>query len=218
MSKTQIEIMPASIFLDSGLREIILPTKLKKISGESFSGTINLRNITISESIIEIGNRAFYKSGLTNITFHNGLEKIGYMAFAGCTKLKSIEKTSGDVRVKGYLGIGAFQNCSSLTDATLPDNISRIEGYTFIECERLKTISLPSKLESIGEQGLRTNYDLKTIIFNSKEIPYFINEKGEIINNALPFINNIDEISVPESSLDEYREKLTLHSKIIIGF
>ena len=78
----------------------------------------------------------------------------------------------------GIIEIGAFQNCPSLKEAILPDNITRIEGYTFIECKELNKILLPKNLKSIGEQGLRTNYNINTIVFNSNHIPSFANDSN----------------------------------------
>lgn len=218
MSKTQIDSISESTFLDSGIKEIALPTNLRKILSESFSGTKKLRNITISESINEIEYRAFYQSGLTNITLPNSLNKIGYMAFADCIYLTKINKTSEEPKHNGIIEIGAFQNCPSLKEAILPDNITRIEGYTFIECKELNKILLPKNLKSIGEQGLRTNYNINTIVFNSNHIPSFANEEGIQTHNVLPFVNNINEIYVPIQSIDEYKRTFTSYSHKIKGY
>lgn len=217
LSKTQVESIPEAAFLDSGLKEIVLPTSLKEISSEAFCGTNNLKNISINESVTEIGSMAFYKSGLTNVTLHNNLSQIGYMAFADCMNLTKIEKASKSGNNEGFIDIGAFQNCTALTEVTLPDNITRIEGYTFIECKKLNKVSLPINLRSIGEQGLRTNYNINTIIFNSKRIPDFINDKGEKISNVLPFVNNINEINVPKQSVEDYKKTFTSYAHKIKG-
>lgn len=217
LSKTQIETISESVFLDSGIKEIIFPSVLKKISSESFSGTENLKNVTINETIKEIDYRAFYKSGLTSITLHNNLNKIGYMAFAYCVRLTKIEKSSNVAENKGTIGLGAFQNCTSLTEITLPDNISRMEGYTFIECEKLRNITLPKSLKSIGEQGLRTNYNINTIVFKSENVPGFTNSEDKPIANVLPFVDNIAEISVPKEYIETYKNKWTSYTKKIKG-
>lgn len=217
MSKTQIETISESIFLDSGIKEIIFPVNLKKISSESFSGTENLQNVRINESTKEIDIRAFYKSGLTSITLHNSLRQIGYMAFAYCDKLAKIENTSNVAENEGIIDLGAFQNCTSLTEITLPDNISRMEGYTFIECKNLKNITLPQSLISIGEQGLRTNYDINKIIFNSINVPEFIDSNGKSISNVLPFVKNINEISVPLKSIETYQKQWSSYASKIKG-
>lgn len=218
MSITQIETIMEAAFLDSGIKNIVLPKNLKKISSESFSGTANLNSIIISESIKEIGSRAFYKSGLENITLPNTLEKIGYMSFAECHKLSAVKKASGTIADKGIVDTGAFQNCVSLTEVNIPDNISYLKGYTFIGCEKLNKIFLPKSLKAIGEQGLRTNHNVGIIVFNSSAVPDFINENGDKIYNVLPFVEYINEISVPKQNVDEYKSKWTDYANKIKGF
>ena len=71
--QSQIEVISESAFIDSGLKEIILPSNLKEIASQAFYETANLQNISISRSTTVIGNKAFYNSGLTSITLHNGL-------------------------------------------------------------------------------------------------------------------------------------------------
>lgn len=217
MSRTQIEILSESIFLDSGLKNIILPQNLKIISSEAFCGTSKLENIEINKSIEEIGSMAFYKSGLTDITFHNNIKEIGYMAFADCINLTKIDTSSETGNNECFIDLGAFQNCTSLTEAKLPDNVNRLEGYTFIECKKLNKLFLPKNLKSIGEQGLRTNYNIDTIIFNSTQIPEFINENGAPTSNVLPFVNNINELLVPQESIKEYKNRFASYSNKIKG-
>lgn len=217
MSKTQIEILSESIFFDSGLKNIILPQNLKIISSEAFCGTDKLQNIKINKSIEEIGFMAFYKSGLTNIIFHNNIKEIGFMAFADCINLTKVDTSSEIWSNECLIDLGAFQNCISLTEVILPENVSRLEGYTFIECKKLNKFFLPKNLKSIGEQGLRTNYNINTIIFNSTQIPEFINEKGVSTSNVLPFVDNINEIIVPQESTKEYKNRFASYSNKIKG-
>lgn len=217
LSQTEIQIICESAFIDSGLKEIILPSNLKEIASQAFYGTGNLQNISISQSTTVIGNKAFCKSGLTSITLHNGLKTIGYMAFANCTGLTKISKTSESTNTEGRILIGAFQDCTSLTEATLPDNITIMEGYTFIGCELLGKIILPKNLKSIGDLGLRTNYDVNTIVFNSLEIPELSNIPESSIPNVLPFVDNINEILVPSQSVDEYKSRLASYANKIKG-
>lgn len=218
LSKTEIEVLSEAAFIDSGLKEILLPSKLKEISSESFSGTDKLEEITISKSTVEIGYRAFYNSGLKLITLHNNLKTIGHMAFANCPNLTKVEKSSEKTQNnEGIVEIGAFQNCPSLTEATLPDNITEIEGYTFIECAKLEKISLPKNLKKIGDLGLRTNYNVSTIIFSSPNIPELSNAEGSSTPNVLPFVANIKEILVPAQSVEEYKTRLSSYSKKIKG-
>lgn len=217
LSKTAVEILSEGLFFDSGLKEISLPSNLKEISNEVFCGTNNLHNIQIGESTVIIGNKAFYQSGLTDITLHNNYLLIDHMAFGNCINLKNVNKVSDTGKNEGVISSGAFYECTSLTEVTLPDNITTLEGYTFIGCEKLQKISLPKSLKSIGDQGLRTNHDVQTIIFNSSDIPDMHNIHDTTIPNVLPFVKNINEILVPQQSVEEYKNRLSSYANKIKG-
>ena len=49
-----------------------------------------------------------------------------------------------------YNPLGAFMNCSSLTDVNIPDNIEKIGDYSFLNCSSLSEISIPIGCTYIG--------------------------------------------------------------------
>ena len=71
---------------------IFFGSNVSNIPGDTFSGCTSLTNVTMSGSIVTIGNYAF--SGCTNLSAldidNNSLSSIGVGAFSGCTKLKSV--------------------------------------------------------------------------------------------------------------------------------
>lgn len=59
---------------------------------------IDLKRITIPESVTEIKDNAFYGcDNLENVNFSANLEKIGIQAFCGCDSLESI-KLPGSIK------------------------------------------------------------------------------------------------------------------------
>lgn len=66
------------------LKEVILPDSIKYISGNAFSDCVSLEYIKLPESLIEIGEHAFYDSGLEKIYIYNNLTTIERDAFFNC--------------------------------------------------------------------------------------------------------------------------------------
>jgi hypothetical protein len=88
------------------------------IGNSVFEDCTSIKEITIPESVTEIGDYAFEKcTSLEEITIHEGVTKIGKKAFNGCT---------------------------SLTTVTLPAGVRNME-HAFAENSALSTIYVPSK-------------------------------------------------------------------------
>ena len=92
-------------------------------------------SIQIPESVIEIGDWAFYGcSNLTSVDIPNGVKMIGQYAFSGCTSLISVEIPNGVTK----LGDSAFSDCTSLTYIEIPGSVTEIGINVFSGCSRVK--------------------------------------------------------------------------------
>lgn len=101
-----------AFFSCKSLRNITIPDGLISI-GESVFGICNsLTNVTISDSVTSIGSDAFIDcSQLTTVTIGNSVTNIGELSFAGCTNLIRVSIPKNVTRI----GHGAFASCWSLT-------------------------------------------------------------------------------------------------------
>ena len=111
------------------LNKVELPKQLETI-GTSSLGLPKLKEITLPETVIEIGARAF----------------------SGCKSLESLRLPSKLETIKSY----AFNNCTSLVTVIFPENLKKIEGYAFYGCSSLKSIELPDSTVNIGGVGSGT--------------------------------------------------------------
>ena len=82
------------------------------IINEAFAGS-NLTDITIPNTVTDIGVGAFQYSALTSIIIPNGVTKIW---------------------------AGAFHHCTSLKSVTLPNSITQIQRDAFRDCTALTTV------------------------------------------------------------------------------
>ncbi|MDE6000705.1 MAG: leucine-rich repeat protein [Clostridia bacterium] len=95
-------------------------------------------NITIPDSVTEIGSSAFEGcSSLTSITIPDSVTYIGSSAFEGCSSLTSITIPDSVIYIRDY----TFRDCSSLTSITIPDSVTYIDSYAFGNCTSLTDIT-----------------------------------------------------------------------------
>jgi len=118
----------------------------KSVGELSCRGT-KLTSVVIPDGVTKIGYDAFKGcSNLTSIKIPDSVTKIGEWAFEGCTSLQSIVIPSGVTEIGQY----AFYGCSSLTSATIPDSVTKIEEGAFWGCTSLQSIVIPDSVTEIG--------------------------------------------------------------------
>lgn len=146
---------------------IILPQNLIKIGSSCFEGA-QIKQITIPDTVTEIGENAFYYCDrLASITLPSNLQKISDRMLNSCTSLTSItipasvtEIGSQAFAASGFtsitipstvttLGSDAFNDCASLTSMDIQANVTEIpEG--FAQGCPLTSLTLPNTLQTIG--------------------------------------------------------------------
>ena len=130
-------------------------------------------SFTISKDVEIIGFGAFEASALSEVRFEadSSLTTLGYRAFYGMKKLKSIEVPANVVSIDYYAfaecdaletvtfaegnrlsGIyeGAFFGCRSLKNIQIPDTVVEISGYAFYACESLPALPIGQYTQLLG--------------------------------------------------------------------
>lgn len=115
------------------------------IINEAFAGS-NLTDITIPNTVTDIGVGAFQYSALTSIIIPNGITKIWAGAFHHCTSLKSVTLPNSITQIQR----DAFRDCTALTTVVceavqVPDcqhnifaNIPFLEATLYVPNESLE--------------------------------------------------------------------------------
>ena len=146
---------------------ISLPQNLAKIGEYCFQGA-QIKQITMPDTVTEIGNNAFYYCDrLASITLPQGLQKISDYMFTYCRSLASITIPAAvtEIGVRAFegsglttitipstvttLGSGAFRYCESLTSMDIQASVTAIPDEFALECP-LTSLTLPNTLQTIG--------------------------------------------------------------------
>lgn len=224
-------------FLSSKLRSVILPSTTisfpesifaycNDLTSVSFNGmntakefiigdnafieTGKLHSIELPESTIEIGDYAFYKSGLKSVTLPSKLRKLGEEPFGGCLGEQDmfvIPSSLEEYAPAGFRASGSF--CGMLVkNITVPETLAG---------KRIDFHNLPN-INSIIFEGGAEILDLSIYDCDYMELvmPKGLREiRGEITNNKIGSLyvpdgverfgifsgTNLTEVSLPASCL-----------------
>ena len=154
----------------------------------------SLKQITIPNSVADIGPNAFYGcKNLNNITLPKSLKLIESSAFSNCESLQSIIIPNSVRRI----GDAAFHGCPSLQHITLPDSIKIIRYHTFCGCSSLEEFIIPESVECILSNPFLGCNKIK---LKSKS-PHFIVQRGMLIlgKSLISYTGEEDCLTIPDS-------------------
>jgi len=170
------------------LTEITLPATFNnwsvvKITDDGFLSYSLLENVTMANSITEIGHRAFKGCiSLSEIQLSNALVVIGDEAFSGCVALHN----TGDPAPYRFNGL-------------LPDTLTRLGNYAFANCESITSITIPSSVTEMGDNpfvGCSDELDLE--IEDNGAAPYFTQGNCLISRQDNLLVTGFSDSSIPD--------------------
>ena len=86
------------------------------------------------------------REGITEVTIHARLKKIGDRAFLNCPNLTKVEILNDVTEV----GINAFASCKKLTYVNFAGNVSRFYNHVFSNCSALEHVTFKGGFTSLG--------------------------------------------------------------------
>lgn len=161
-----IYTLPAYMFSNCIIEEVVLPHSIKAIGVRSF-GYSALKKIALPENIV-VNNDAFKGCRkLSEVTFPYFTKELWSECFSGCTGLKSI--TINNI---GLLGSRAFRNMENLTDITIKGVIGHVDGWMCRDLPSLKSIHFEGFIINTGSSIIAQNCpQLSEIVFSGTCMP-----------------------------------------------
>ncbi len=135
------------------LKQVILPTKTKKITEYMFANCLKLNDLSGISNVVEIEMGAFMYSGLAEISLSENLKYIRENAFRECRSLVTVTFSEGLISI----GDEAFRGCENLSGSLLlPDSVEIIGWYSFSGCKKLNEIKFgdDANIKTIGKGAL----------------------------------------------------------------
>ena len=248
------EIGSRAFYGCTSLDALSLPEGLQKVGTYAFYGCTGLKgNLTIPASLTEIGNYAFAKctgldgtltvepaertglgqsafsgcTGLTGLQLGEGLQKLDYMVFSGCSSLQGTlvlpqsltaidgnafngcKGLSGTLQLpEGLTSVGgyAFSGCSGITgELTIPDGVTTLTAGAFSGMSGVTALVFGTGLQSISTSSRETDWPLYGM--TSVTELTFLGEEVPVCNgdNPLSVLTALQTIYVPADSLEAYQ-------------
>lgn len=181
------EINDYAFYNATNVTSVELPVSLQKIGNYSFYKCRHLNSINLPDFLESIGEGAFIECQLNSITFPHSIKYIGSDAFGQWPNVNKITYVSF-ASLESLFSIQFGNMCSNpmttarnliidgneIFNIVIPDDITKINDYTFFNARNLKSIYIPNSVTSIGEGSFMGCTNLKSII-----IPGYIENIGK---------------------------------------
>lgn len=122
-------------------------TQITSLPNGSFYNCQHLNDVKLPIALTDIGERAFYQSTITSITFPSSLQKIDAWAFQHTQLTNVVIPTK-----TGHIGDGAFSDNANLKTVVVNGLECYLAVYAFANCPNLTDVYITSDKEPNAER------------------------------------------------------------------
>ena len=182
------EIAKKAFYEEKAIVSVEFPESLVKIGEYAFYKCTSLSKIELPKNVKSIEHAFVSCTSLSEVTLNDGIEDIT-SAFYDDSNIKSIRVPSSVVSMDN-----AFGYCTELTDVVLEEGLTVVSGFK--QCYKLAEIKIPSSVKTIASYAF----------CNSGLTELVIPEGVETIKNQFIGGTGITEITLPSSlkTLDDF--------------
>ncbi len=125
--------------------DVEIPISTSAIGAGAFYNNTDIKSVIIPLRTSSIGDYAFYGcTNLERVVVRGAIDNCGYMAFE---KTAWLDNYAGDYVVFGTLLV-KYNGDDDLV--LLPNTITKIASYAFLDCKETTTVRIPSSVREIG--------------------------------------------------------------------
>jgi hypothetical protein len=157
-----MESMGRYAFSDLTALESVELVGVKSLGYAAFLNCHELKSITIPDSLVTIGDRAFEGCEALQNVYITDLE--AWCSIPLSQRNHPFSLACGDLYLNGEkvtnlatlpdtvtsIGDWAFYHCNSLTNVTIPDTVTSIGDWAFGDCPSITSITIPNSVTSLG--------------------------------------------------------------------
>ena len=145
---------------------VVIENGVTGIGSEMFQWNLDIRSVTIPESVTKIGRQAFYHCSYLSTVYFNAINCTTTGAggiFSYCHESLSIYFGNKVEAIPAW----AFYDCDQFTSFTIPNSVTSIGIYAFFLCDNLTSITISENVTSIGDGAFGLTGLTSVIIPNS---------------------------------------------------
>ncbi len=156
----------------TNMKKVELPDGVTNIDSYAFSNCESLQSVNMPQELVTVQDYAFLNcKKITNLTFNENVQRIGYNALGGMESLQSLTvpfvgETVMENNYLGYVfGLGYKEGLSNdgaglNITVLLPCDVG---NYAFYDLKNLKSVYFKSKVGSIGECAFQSCTTLESV-------------------------------------------------------
>lgn len=178
------------------LTNVMLGTNVSIIGDAAFEYCTTLAAVIFPNSVTVISGDAFAECpSLASITLGTGVTNIMYQAFLGCPGLTSIVVAAGNPAFtatnnvlfnKSLTALYLYPAGTAGMSYTVPDGVTNIMAYAFMDSYNLTSVTLDPNLQSIGDSAFEFCYNLPNIA-----IPNSVTNMGYFVFYSCVSLTNV---------------------------
>ncbi len=152
----------------AGINQLTIPNSVSNIGDNAFYDCSGIDSLHIGSGLTEIGNGVFQGcSNIQNLVIPENIVSIGNNAFYGCTSINSISFGSSVVSI----GNSAFQGCTGFSKLLLPESVTSIGSSAFYGCSNIDSLYIGSNVQTIGGGAFGGCTGLMWLNYNAPNLP-----------------------------------------------